>query len=72
MPSTACRDWITARAAVLDGIENAHRSVGGSGPGWRIATQQFNQWYAVMLSSQFQAFCRDLPTECAKALAEGV
>ncbi len=31
-------------------------------------TQQLNQWYAVMLSSQFQGFCRDLHTECAKLL----
>jgi hypothetical protein len=72
MPSTALRDWITARATALDGIEDAHRSVGGSGPGRRTATQQLNQLYAVMLSSQFQAFCRDLHTECAKALVAPV
>jgi hypothetical protein len=72
MPSIAFRDWIRARAAALDGIEDAHRSVGGSGPGRRIATQQLNQLYAVMLSSQFQAFCRDLHTECAKSLVAPV
>jgi hypothetical protein len=48
----------------LDEIEIAHRSVGGSGPGRRYATQQINQAYAVLLSAQFQAFCRDLHTEC--------
>jgi hypothetical protein len=69
MPSVALLTWLTARAASLDEIENAHRSVGGSGPGRRTATQQINQAYAVLLSSQFQGFCRDLHTECAYLLA---
>jgi hypothetical protein len=72
MPSIAFRDGISARAAALDGIEDAHRSIGGSGPGRRTATQQLNQLYAVMRSSQFQAFCRDLHTECAKSLVAPV
>lgn len=72
MPSAAFQRWRAGRAAALDGIEDAHRSVGGSGPGWRIATQQINQLYAVMLSSQFQAFCRDLHTECATLLVAPV
>jgi hypothetical protein len=56
---------MTVRAGVLDGIEKAYRSIRKSGPGRRTATEQLNHWYAVMLSSQFQAFCRDLHTECA-------
>ena len=52
----------------MDEIENAHCSVGGSGPGRRYATQQINQAYAVLLSSQFQAFCRGLHTECVNHL----
>jgi hypothetical protein len=68
MPSAAYHDWITARAAALDGIENAYRSLRGSGPGRKTTAQQLNQWYAVMLSSEFQAFCRDLHTECARSL----
>jgi hypothetical protein len=63
VPSTALDNWSTGRATSLDEIENAHRSVGGRGPGRRYATQQINQAYAVLLSSQFQAFCRDLHTE---------
>jgi hypothetical protein len=47
----------------LDEIENAHRAVGGTRPGRRHATQQINQAYAVLLSSQFQGFSRDLHTE---------
>jgi len=72
MPSTAFRHWITARAIALDGIEDAYRSIRGSGPGGKTATQQLNQWYAVMLSSEFQAFCRDLHTECARSLVASV
>ena len=72
MPSTAFQKWCAGRAAALDGIEDAHHALGGSGPGRRIATQQLNQVYAVMLSSQFQGFCRDLHTECAKLLVAPV
>jgi hypothetical protein len=72
LPSAALQQWTTVRVAALDEIENAHRAVGGSGPGRRTLTQQINQAYAVLLSSQFQAFCRDLHTECAKRLAAAV
>ena len=62
MLSVALLTWQTARTVSLDEIESAHRSVGGSGPGRRTATQQINQAYAVLLSSHFQGFCRDLHT----------
>jgi hypothetical protein len=64
MPSLALQDWSMRRAAALDEIEHAHRSVGGRGPGRRYLTQQINQAYAVLLSSQFQGFCRDLHDNC--------
>jgi hypothetical protein len=72
MPSVAYLDWSTARATALDEIENAHRAVGGTGPGRRYLTQQINQAYAVLLSSQFQAFCRELHSECVDHLVSGV
>jgi hypothetical protein len=72
MPSDALRGWVEWRAAALDEIEGAHRAVGGTGPGRRTATQQINQAYAVLLSSQFQAFCRDLHTDCAAGLVATV
>jgi hypothetical protein len=59
---------LTERAAALAHVENAHRSVRGSGPGTRAATQQINQADAVQLSAQFQAFCRDLHSECCDFL----
>jgi hypothetical protein len=72
MPSFSYQHWSTARAASLNEIESAHRRVGGRGPGRRYATQQINQAYAVLLSSQFQGFCRDLHTECADHLVRSV
>ena len=68
MSSVALHHWLTARASALDEIEQAHRSVGGTGRGRRYATQQINQAYAVLLSSQFQGFCRNLHEECADYL----
>jgi hypothetical protein len=72
VPSAALQEWSTVRATSLDEVEHAHRSVGGTGPGRRYATQQINQAYAVLLSSQFQAFCRDLHTECVGFLVAPV
>jgi RiboL-PSP-HEPN len=68
MPSVSYHEWSTRAIAALNEIENAHRSVGGTGRGRRYATQQINQAYAVLLSSQFQKFCRDLHTECVNHL----
>lgn len=53
----------------MDEIENAHSRVGGNARGRRYATQQINQAYAVLLSSQFQGFCRDLHSECVDYIA---
>src|SRR5260370_29366074 len=72
MPSLALQDWSTKRTAALDEIEHAHRSVGGTGPGRRYLTQQINQAYALLLSSQFQGYCRDLHQECATHLVASV
>jgi hypothetical protein len=46
--------------------------VGGAGRGRGYATQQINQAYAVLLSSQFQAYCRDLHSECAGHLLQAI
>ena len=65
MPSQSLLRWQTERMAALDQIEAAHAAVGGGGSGRRYATQQINQAYAMMVSSQFQGFCRDLHSEAA-------
>jgi hypothetical protein len=72
MPSLALQRWFGELADALDEIENAHRAVGGSGPGRRSATQHLNQAYAVLLAAQFQGFCRELHTQCTAHLAAGV
>lgn len=64
MPSASLQRWQTERSAVLDEIERAHKHVRGSGTGARLATQQINQAYVLLLSAQFQGFCRDLYWEC--------
>jgi hypothetical protein len=68
MPSHSLGRWRRERADSLDEIENAHASVGGSARGRRFATQQINHAYAILLSSQFQGFCRNLHAECADAV----
>jgi RiboL-PSP-HEPN len=70
MPSNSHRQWAKTRANELDQMENAHASVGGTGPGRRYATGQINHAYAVLLASQFQGFCRDLHSESAAFLAD--
>ncbi len=72
MPSNSLQNWKTTRAVSLNEIEGAHRSVGGHGRGRRYATQQINQAYAVLLSSQFQGFCRDLHSESVEGLIDSV
>jgi hypothetical protein len=64
MPSNSLLQWRGVRAAVLDEIESAHADVGGTARGRRYATQQINRAYAVLTSSEFQGFCRDLYSEC--------
>ncbi len=68
MPSWSLRIWQSDGARALDEIEAAHAAVGGTGRGRRYATQQINQAYAVILSAQFQRFCRDLHSEAVDHL----
>jgi hypothetical protein len=72
MPSRSLAVWRDTSAQALDEIEAAHRAVGGIARGRRYATQQINQAYAVLLSSQFQKYCRDLHSEAADHLAASV
>ncbi len=72
MPSTSFQTWRQRRIAELDEIENAHQRVGGSQRGRRYATQQINHAYAMLLSSQFQGFCRDLHSEAADHIVRAV
>lgn len=70
MPSRSLQTWHTEGRRALDEMEAAHRAVGRSGFGARHAAQQINQAYVLLLSAQFQRFCRDLHTECVGRLLE--
>jgi|SRR5579862_5815453 len=72
MPSISFEKWTSQRQRALDEIEAAHRSVGGSQRGRRYTTQQINQAFAVLLSSQFQGYCRELHSECADHFVQSV
>lgn len=72
MASAALESWNTERSVRLDEIEAAHQAVGGTGRGRRFATLQINHAYTVILTSQFQGFCRDIHTEAADALANSI
>jgi hypothetical protein len=72
MPSQALRDWLDQRARSLDEIEHAHRRVGGPARGRRRRTQQLNHAYVLLLSSQFQGFCRELHDECVGFLVQSI
>lgn len=72
MPSQSLLHWRSDRINALDEIEAAHTGIGGTGRGRRFATQHINQAYAVLLSSQFQGFCRDLHSESADCLVQNI
>lgn len=72
MSSASLQRWESERAAELDRIEVAHRAMGGTARGRRWATVQINHAYIVLLSSQFQGFCRDLHSECVDHIVRAV
>lgn len=72
MPSASLQGWQSRRARELDEIEAAHAAVGGCGRGRRWATEQINHAYVVLVSSQFQGFCRDLHSESVDLLARTI
>jgi hypothetical protein len=64
--------WRTRRRTALDEVAAAHAAIGGTGRGRRFATQQVNHAYAVLLSAQFQGFCRDLHRDAVDHLIVGL
>ncbi len=72
MPSRSLIKWQNTRNQALDNLETAHGLMDAFGAGARYARQQIIQAYATLLSSQFQAFCRDLHSECVDAFADAI
>jgi hypothetical protein len=69
MASLALKKWRSHRTDALNEIEDVYRSLAGAGSRRRATMQQVNQAYTLLLSSEFQGFCRNLHTECASAVA---
>jgi phosphoenolpyruvate carboxylase len=69
MASLAFKKWRTQRMDALNEIESVYHSLAGTGSRRRATMQQLNQAYTLLLSSEFQGFCRNLHTECAAAVA---
>lgn len=70
MPSRSLRMWKASARKALDEIEAAHRAVRELRRGRRYAAQQINQAYVVLLSSQFQRFCRELHAQCVEHVSD--
>lgn len=60
MSSAALTDWQSVRRARVAELLDAHRQVGGAGPGRRWTTQQINRSLVLSLAGEFQGFCRHL------------
>jgi hypothetical protein len=68
MPSFALKRWRAIRTDALNEIEGVYRIVASAGSRRRATKQQLNQAYTLLLSSEFQGFCRDLHMECVTAV----
>lgn len=69
MPSAEYRNWRTTQAAALDGIEAAHTAARGAGSARRSADRLLTHAYVVLLSAEFQGFCKELHRECGRHFA---
>lgn len=72
MASRSLEDWQKLRGKALDQVESAIEVVGGKRRGRRHSTQQLNRAYALLVSSQFQGFCRDLHSEAVDHLVSAI
>ncbi|HEY0017478.1 MAG TPA: hypothetical protein VGC13_14300 [Longimicrobium sp.] len=66
--SRSLRRWQSRNRRALDGIEVAYQLASSTMPRRGPVAEQIKQAYVVLLSSWFQAFCRDLHTECIEHL----
>ncbi len=63
LPSHSLLRWQADAWSQLDDIVGAHAAVAAATVGGRVATEQVIHAYAMLLSSHFQRFCRDLHSE---------
>lgn len=72
MHSVALTLWQAYRCWQLDKFEEIHRAIGSNVQAVKAAREQINQAYVLMLSSQFQGFCRELHSECVDHLVAAI
>src|SRR5262249_46718900 len=72
MPSIAYRTWNVQRVPALRAIRTAVAPVGAAAGARRFTAQQIYQGSILLLASHFQAFSRDLHTECVDHLVGGM
>lgn len=69
MASNAYLSWFNEGLPELDRLREAHQSLGGHSRGRRYVTLQINYAYTALLCGYWQAYCRNLHTECVTHLA---
>lgn len=72
MPSDALHDWQTDRLPRLRNVEVDCLYLEALHAADPQRVQEFIRSYAVLLSSEFQGFCRDLHSECADRLVDAI
>jgi hypothetical protein len=72
MPSDALLDWQTDRIPRLQNVEVDCLHLEALHVASPDRVQEYIRSYAVLLSSEFQGFCRDLHSECADRLVDSV
>src|SRR5438445_10313612 len=72
MPSDALVIWQTERMPRLQDVEADCLHLEARYPADPDRVQEYIRAYAVLLSSEFQGFCRDLHSECADRLVDSI
>ena len=72
MPSIAKATWDDVAAVCLDELEQQCRACSTTANPNSVLLEENLRAYVILLSGHFQAFCRDLYSECAIALALSV
>jgi hypothetical protein len=66
MASNALNEWSTWSLQRLAELEHVHATHTGTGPGRKWGTTQLNRSLFVVLSAQFQSYCRDLHNDAVQ------
>lgn len=68
MPSESYNIWTTTRLPLITKLDDAHKAVRRNHVGRPHGVQYLNHAFTIAIASHFQAFCRDLHSECVDHL----